>query len=472
MGGNRACDAVLALYNLLFAEGEVEGEEAKEAEAFRGIKFHLLAHIPDFIREYGMPSGFDAETWEMAHKFFVKRLFRMVAPCLYGQGPYVLQTALLKLALNRQVRRRFANFLDVDDPSEVKGVGGVDKEMKPLGGEFPRTSKSYTTYMDWGLQIAYWGAPIYLRFAIERGTWFEEVETYGGEEVGLSLERLYEDLSMSWVMGRLGHASRQGEGETQSAWHSRGGPSLALFAQKANTSGDLVLREGVSARRRGGSGGHLVIRSHGEHPPNHVWLDPKTAYGREADCFGKLAEVIACLQWCYRQRTLPLLLVRATHPDSSKAMGDDDPLVKVETIPDPFGQDLLYAYRLVPAWSLISGALGFVSHVFPEASEPDRGRVLWVMPLQLCNRLKPCPLASETFWTNRGVVGDRVVEDNRDDGVRDDLSSSSGSSDDGDDDLTLEEDDEHIGLEAIRQGVASNFGQDLLGLVRRVGPLR
>eukprot|EP00301_Raphidiophrys_heterophryoidea_P014637 c23073_g1_i1.p1 GENE.c23073_g1_i1~~c23073_g1_i1.p1 ORF type:complete len:294 (+),score=54.77 c23073_g1_i1:1225-2106(+) len=36
------------------------------------IKFHMMRHWADSIREFGCPSNFDSETWESAHKVFVK----------------------------------------------------------------------------------------------------------------------------------------------------------------------------------------------------------------------------------------------------------------------------------------------------------------------------------------------------------------------------------------------------------------
>ena len=37
------------------------------------VKFHKLLHFADNIREWGCPSNTNAETWETAHKWFVKR---------------------------------------------------------------------------------------------------------------------------------------------------------------------------------------------------------------------------------------------------------------------------------------------------------------------------------------------------------------------------------------------------------------
>ena len=37
------------------------------------IKFHKINHWAESIREFGHPSGYNAETWETAHKWFVKR---------------------------------------------------------------------------------------------------------------------------------------------------------------------------------------------------------------------------------------------------------------------------------------------------------------------------------------------------------------------------------------------------------------
>ena len=37
------------------------------------MKFHKLRHYADNIREWGCPSNTNAETWESAHKWFVKR---------------------------------------------------------------------------------------------------------------------------------------------------------------------------------------------------------------------------------------------------------------------------------------------------------------------------------------------------------------------------------------------------------------
>ena len=37
------------------------------------MKFHKISHYSDNIREWGCPSNTNAETWETAHKWFVKR---------------------------------------------------------------------------------------------------------------------------------------------------------------------------------------------------------------------------------------------------------------------------------------------------------------------------------------------------------------------------------------------------------------
>ena len=37
------------------------------------VKFHKIGHYSDNIREWGCPSNTNAETWETAHKWFVKR---------------------------------------------------------------------------------------------------------------------------------------------------------------------------------------------------------------------------------------------------------------------------------------------------------------------------------------------------------------------------------------------------------------
>jgi predicted AlkP superfamily pyrophosphatase or phosphodiesterase len=37
------------------------------------IKFHKICHWPAFIQEFGAPTNYNAETFETAHKWFVKR---------------------------------------------------------------------------------------------------------------------------------------------------------------------------------------------------------------------------------------------------------------------------------------------------------------------------------------------------------------------------------------------------------------
>jgi len=37
------------------------------------IKFHKIGHWSAWVREFGAPSNYNAETWESAHKWFVKR---------------------------------------------------------------------------------------------------------------------------------------------------------------------------------------------------------------------------------------------------------------------------------------------------------------------------------------------------------------------------------------------------------------
>ena len=43
---------------------------------FRGIKLHILLHIPHFIRRYGAPTNWDSASFESAHKSFVKFYYR------------------------------------------------------------------------------------------------------------------------------------------------------------------------------------------------------------------------------------------------------------------------------------------------------------------------------------------------------------------------------------------------------------
>lgn len=44
---------------------------------FNILKFHLLAHIPEFIKSFGHPMNYDTGTFESAHKWNVKGIFKL-----------------------------------------------------------------------------------------------------------------------------------------------------------------------------------------------------------------------------------------------------------------------------------------------------------------------------------------------------------------------------------------------------------
>ena len=45
------------------------------------IKFHKILHWPDMIRWFGSPSNYNAETWESAHRWYVKRWLGKLQQC-------------------------------------------------------------------------------------------------------------------------------------------------------------------------------------------------------------------------------------------------------------------------------------------------------------------------------------------------------------------------------------------------------
>ena len=51
------------------------------SERAASIKFHKILHWPDMIRWFGSPSNYNAETWESAHRWYVKRWLGKLQHC-------------------------------------------------------------------------------------------------------------------------------------------------------------------------------------------------------------------------------------------------------------------------------------------------------------------------------------------------------------------------------------------------------
>jgi len=48
-----------------------------QTSEFNIMKFHLVAHIPEFIKSFGHPMNYDTGSFESAHRFNVKGIFRL-----------------------------------------------------------------------------------------------------------------------------------------------------------------------------------------------------------------------------------------------------------------------------------------------------------------------------------------------------------------------------------------------------------
>ena len=76
--------------------------------AFSGtIKFHKIGHWHEWILEFGEPSNYNAETWETAHKWFVKRWIGKMA--LNGNGAI---STLLRRNDIAEAHRSSTNLVD------------------------------------------------------------------------------------------------------------------------------------------------------------------------------------------------------------------------------------------------------------------------------------------------------------------------------------------------------------------------
>lgn len=49
----------------------IRGELLSKTNDFRGIKLHIVTHIPHLIRRFGAPINWDTDTFESSHKVFV-----------------------------------------------------------------------------------------------------------------------------------------------------------------------------------------------------------------------------------------------------------------------------------------------------------------------------------------------------------------------------------------------------------------
>ena len=81
------------------------------------IKFHKVGHWPEWILEFGEPGNYNGETWETAHKWFVKRWIGKMA--LNGNGAI---STLLRRNDVAEAHRRSTNFDDNSPRSKRRRV--------------------------------------------------------------------------------------------------------------------------------------------------------------------------------------------------------------------------------------------------------------------------------------------------------------------------------------------------------------
>jgi hypothetical protein len=393
------------LYSSLFSDEERQQLESQEDKSFGGIKFHLLAHLPAFIAEYGSPSGWDAETWEAAHKVFVKELFRMVAPSTYGKEPSCVHLALLRLALNKQVMRVAMQHVQMAEENEKREWAG-------MGSDITRSSKAYVSYREGGLEVAGMGGRKRLFYSVEEESETPRWVAEGDADIeragqGLWQEEAYPGFSLDIMMDKLESANTPNlEGGEEVG--SQAQDLHAFVARVRDGRGQLYSRDGLSLRRRGGVG-HLILYGNSERK-THAWVSREMAFGGEAGTFGSLVEVLGCLEFCEGGLTMHFLAVRVTLPDLLEETGEDGglnrecPFVVAKCAQEPgvgdqpFEEDP-YAYRLIPIYSVLGGAFCFESTNSPEAGVDFEGgrqtykpRCLWVIPRGFCDSLKQGPM--------------------------------------------------------------------------------
>lgn len=55
----------------------MENLGGSQTSEFNILKFHMVSHIPDFIQTFGHPMNYDTGSFESAHRFNVKGIFKL-----------------------------------------------------------------------------------------------------------------------------------------------------------------------------------------------------------------------------------------------------------------------------------------------------------------------------------------------------------------------------------------------------------
>jgi len=329
---------------------------------------------------------------------------------------------LLKLGLNLQVRRRARRLVGMGE--EEEGGEGV-----VLGLERRHGGRVYTVYPDDEVEVAGLGEAHPLVYSRRERKWVaEDGSPTNSQSHGVWFEDQYPCMKIKSMVEKLkvdfGAAAAaapppldvvEGTRVVERQKNTRATFLIGMVREMFNRDGNgrLRTRAGLTLRKPEVGGGSLIVYGNLERR-NQIWVDPDSAYGEEACRFGSLAEVVCCFEFSpaaggINGSPLHLLVVRTTTLASTAASRESSPLVCVETAPEyteagEVDADMLYAYRLIPLWSVTSGALCFPSSHRSEASVegPEgggiplthQGRLLWVMPPHLCNSIRPSAIGS------------------------------------------------------------------------------
>lgn len=356
-----------------------------------------MAHLVHYIEEYGSPEGWDAGSFEMAQKMFVKVPFRRVAPKLLGQNPYHVQTRMLKLVLNRQwlaLAKRLVEKEGVDEKNLnlIEEGEEVDEEEDGLGSSRQRSvgwepHSGFTRYGG-GLCIVGTGESVNIQRRDNFG--WVEVDSMGPDSSTAPPpkpwpEREYQHLDIDSLMEAYGGGLLDGV---------RGGYCFRI-------------RGGLSMAVVGGDGRRLHIKAGRGGDTSLVKVDRLNAFGRERYMYGDVVEAVFCLEVVDREdrSSLHLLGVRTS---------------RVSDPPDYNGIDsrifnpvfMVGSYTLIRADSVVGGVVAYESyHRRGDKGDLSVPRVFWVMNDECLKKLGTDPLDRGGGGVQSGGANNTHVSD-------------------------------------------------------------
>lgn len=382
LDNNRTIIKTLGLHRSLFG-----GTSDLETDTdFQGMKFHLLSHLVHFIEEYGSPEGWDASSFEMAQKIFVKIPFRKVAPSMLGLHPYYVQAKMLKLVLDKQwleLAKRVADQEEREGDGDEEDERDGEEEGAVVGsgrGEWTPHS-GYARY-DNGLFIIGEGEAWPIKYDSERG-WFEQ------RRDGSSGEKPWPEQENPLL--RIDQMLESYHSLPNDA-RAVSDPSSSGVAKRVKRGGTVSLREGVCIVLEGGSGKRFHVRAGKGGRSSLVRVNRLSAFGSDSERFGDVVEVVVCLEFIGSSssteegRALHLLGVRTC---------------KYSDLPDYNGIDsrvfysipLVGEYRFIRADAVIGGVIGYSSHhSIGDKKDLSIPKVVWVMNHKYVDKVGPCPL--------------------------------------------------------------------------------